>query len=207
MTTAATERGRQTRERLVAAAAELIREQGVEKTSIDQILSRTGTSKSQLYHYFADKEALVREVIAFQTDAVVAESLPVMEAVTSWSSLRAWFEAIVEAHEAESCKHGCPVGSLAAELADQHDAARGDLADSFSRWEGEIVGILERLKANGRLRRRADTAALATSTLASIQGGLLLSKTQRDPLPLRRALDAAYVHLRSFARASNEPTK
>ena len=199
MTVASTERGRRTRERLVEGAAELIREQGVEATSLDQILARTGTSKSQLYHYFADKDALVREVIAHQASAVLAAGEEAMGAVRSWSTLRAWFDSIVAAQEADACRHGCPVGTIAAELADTDDRARADLAEAFAGWEEEIAALLERMRANGRFRPRTDTRALAVSTLASIQGGLLLSKTFRDPAPLRNSLDAAYVHLRTHA--------
>jgi TetR/AcrR family transcriptional regulator, transcriptional repressor for nem operon len=194
-----TERGRQTRERLIAGAAELIREQGVEKTSIGQVLALTSTSKSQIYHYFADKDALVREVIAHETEAVLEQSASAMNGVTSWTTLRGWLDTIVAAQEADACRHGCPVGSLASELADRSDRARQSLATSFAQWEIAIGAILERLKACGRLRPRTDTQALATATLAAIQGGLLLSKTFRDPAPLRTALDAIYIYLRSFA--------
>ena len=196
---ATTEQGRRTRERLVAGAADLIREQGAEKTSLDQIRARTGASKSQLYHYFADKDALVREVIAHQAETVLDQSAPMMDAVESWSTLRAWFDAIVAHQEAEGCLHGCPVGSLASELADSDEAAREVLSASFARWEREIAAAFDRLKTTGRLRRGADSGALATATLAAIQGGLLLSKTHRDPGPLRAALDANYAYLRSFA--------
>lgn len=196
---AVTEQGRRTRDRVVAGAAELIREQGVESTSIDQIIARTQTSKGQLYHYFEDKDALVREVIAYESQNVLRSGGPAMDAVSSWTTLREWFDAIVAAQEADACRHGCPVGTLASELADHNDGARHDLATSFARWEAAIRVILERLKENGRLRRGADVQALATATLAAIQGGLLLSKTVRDPTPLREALDANYIYLRTFA--------
>ena len=55
------------------------------------------------------------------------------------------------------------------------------------------------MRAEGKLRRSADPARLATATMASLQGGLLLTQTRRDPEQLRLALDAAYAHLRSFA--------
>lgn len=199
MATAVTERGQRTRERLIEGAAELIRDQGVEKTSIDQILARTDTSKSQLYHYFADKDELVRAVIAYRTRDVLRQSAEALDAVDSWSALRRWFELIVAAQEADACRHGCPIGSIANELADTDPRARADLAGSFEAWKAEIEKALERLRANGRLRPRADTHALAEATLAAIQGGLLLSKTLRDPAPLRGSLDAAFAYLRSFA--------
>ena len=55
------------------------------------------------------------------------------------------------------------------------------------------------MRAAGKLGRTADPARLATATLASIQGGLVLTQTRRDPQQLRIALDAAHAHLRSFA--------
>lgn len=200
---ATTEQGRRTRDRLVAAAAELIREQGVEKTSIDQILARTGASKSQLYHYFDDKQALVREVIAYQTERRLRLTVIGLSRVTSWATLRSWFEQIMALQAADGFRYGCPLGSIAAELADHNDQAREDLAASFARWEIAIAEMLDRLKAGGRLRPRADTRALAVATLAAIQGGLLLSKTFRDPAPLRGALDATYAYLRANAAVTS----
>ena len=58
-----TRRGRETRERIVAAAAELIFERGVAETTLEDIRAAAGVSGSQVYHYFEDKQALVRAVI------------------------------------------------------------------------------------------------------------------------------------------------
>ena len=66
-----TRRGRETRERIVAAAAELIFERGVAETTLEDIRAAAGVSGSQVYHYFEDKQALVRAVIDHQTDAVL----------------------------------------------------------------------------------------------------------------------------------------
>ncbi|MFG1962444.1 TetR/AcrR family transcriptional regulator [Nonomuraea sp. NPDC049028] len=52
MPDAPTAKGRATRARIVMGAAELLREQGVALTTLDDIRGRTGTSKSQLFHYF-----------------------------------------------------------------------------------------------------------------------------------------------------------
>jgi len=50
----------------VASAADLVYDRGVAGTSLDEVLAASRTSKSQLYHYFADKDGLVRAVIAEQ---------------------------------------------------------------------------------------------------------------------------------------------
>ena len=58
-----TARGAATRERIVLAAAELMAAKGVAATTLDEVRVASGTSKSQLYHHFAAKEELVREVV------------------------------------------------------------------------------------------------------------------------------------------------
>ncbi|WP_051809985.1 TetR/AcrR family transcriptional regulator [Actinoplanes subtropicus] len=71
-----TARGAATRERIVLAAAELMTVQGVATTTLDEIRVASGTSKSQLYHHFADKDALVHEVIAHQAAVVLEAPVP-----------------------------------------------------------------------------------------------------------------------------------
>ena len=55
------------------------------------------------------------------------------------------------------------------------------------------------MQSRGKLAATADVDALATATLASLQGGLLLTQTTRDPRRLEIALAAAYEHLRCNA--------
>src|SRR5258708_8086433 len=66
-----TRRGRETRQRIVAAAAELMFENGVAETTLEDIRAAAGVSGSQVYHYFEDNQALVHAVIDYQTDAVL----------------------------------------------------------------------------------------------------------------------------------------
>jgi len=55
-----TRRGRDTRRRIVAVAAELMYERGVGATSVEDVLAASGTGKSQFYHYFSSREELLR---------------------------------------------------------------------------------------------------------------------------------------------------
>lgn len=96
-------------------------------------------------------------------------------------------------------EHGCPLGSLAAELADQDETARQDLARYFAAWQGLLVDGLERMRANGVLRADADADALATGLMAALQGGYLLAQTNRDVKPMELALNMAISHVRTFA--------
>ena len=76
-----TSRGAAVRARIVEAAADLIYSSGVGGTSLDDVMAASGVSKSQLYHYFADKDALIDEVIALQTERVLVAQQPHLDAL------------------------------------------------------------------------------------------------------------------------------
>jgi len=88
-------------------------------------------------------------------------------------------------------KGGCPIGSLAGQLAEHDEGARLELANGLDRWETAIREGLERMAASGELHPGADAGALAQNTLAAVQGGLLLTQVRRDPNQLRAALNGA----------------
>jgi len=61
-----TAKGERTRGRIVEEAARLIYERGVAATTLDEIKAAAEVSGSQLYHYFPDKDELVRAVINYK---------------------------------------------------------------------------------------------------------------------------------------------
>jgi TetR/AcrR family transcriptional regulator, transcriptional repressor for nem operon len=191
-----TERGRATRARIVEATAGLMFRQGVAGTSIPDVLAAAGVSASQLYHYFADKQALVRAVIEHQADfaLMVQERFP----ADSIDGLRAWRDAVLALQEERQCMGGCVIGSMASELADTDPQARADLAAGFTRWESAIRAGLQTMRDRGELRPDADPAELALVLLTALQGGLLMTQVRRDVAPVRVALDAAIAHVESF---------
>ena len=193
-----TTKGRATRDRVLDTAAELVFEHGVAGTTLDDVRAAADVSKSQLYHYFADKEALIHAVID-RTVQQVLDAQPELADLSSWAAIAAWFDGLVELQVSRHAVGGCPIGSLAGELAETDEVARQALAAGFDRWEEPLREGLEKMRSHGTLRRSADPVRLATATLAAIQGGLVLTQTRRDPQQLRIALDAAYAHLRSFA--------
>lgn len=193
-----TSKGRATRSRIVAAASQLMFERGVAGTSTEDVQAAAGVSSSQLYHYFDDKQHLVRAVIAHQTEAVLSAQQPVLSRLDSIPALQAWRDLVVDLQAARDCVGGCPIGSLASELSEIDPAARAELVAGFARWEGAIRDGLTAMRDRGELRADADPARLATATLAGLQGGLLLTQVRRDTAPLEAALDMAIAHVASF---------
>ena len=90
-------------------------------------MAATGTSKSQLYHYFANKDALIREVVKTQLGQVIAAQQPDLGQISSWEGLRRWCDHVVTMTRATQGVGGCPLGSLVGELAERSDSARQSL--------------------------------------------------------------------------------
>ena len=193
-----TRKGQATRDRIVAAAAGLMFERGVAGTTTEEVRAAAGVSSSQLYHYFVDKKALVRAVIAYTTDAVLDAQQPLLSRLDSLEALRAWRDLAVELQRQRHCEGGCPIGSLASELVDGWPEARADLAVGFARWEAEIRNGLRAMHDRGELRPEIDPDRLALAVLAALQGGLLLTQIRRETAPLEAGLDAVLDHIESF---------
>ena len=193
-----TDKGRATRDRVVDTASALIFEHGVAGTTLDDVRAAAKVSKGQLYHYFADKDELIHAVID-RTIQQVLDAQPRLAKLSTWTAISNCLDELVQLQVQRHAVGGCPIGSLAGELAETDELTRGELAAGFDRWETPLRQGLEQMRVEGKLRRNADPARLATATLAAIQGGLVLTQTRRDPQQLRIALDAAYAHLRTFA--------
>ena len=194
-----TKQGRETRDRIVRAAAELIAERGAAATSLDDIRAVTGASKSQLYHYFGDKHGLVEAVVDHQCATVLGLQAHALASVSSWEDLEHWAGVMVAIMEEDGARGGCPIGTLASALADTDEELRTSLSEAFRAWSDAIRGALLRLRERGLIAADADLDALTTITLSAIQGGLLLTKTSRDVGQLRIALDGAIAQLRAHA--------
>ena len=197
-----TRRGQQTRLRIVAAAAELMFENGVAETTLEDIRAAAGVSGSQVYHYFEDKQALVRAVIDYQADAVLATQGDHLDHLDTVPGLRGWRDFIVEHQRRLGCRGGCPIGALGAEVAETDTAARVAAARALRRWEGRIRAGLQVMHTRGDLPAGTDPEQLALATLAALQGGLLMAQLERDTRPLEAALDAMLDRIQSLTSAA-----
>jgi AcrR family transcriptional regulator len=182
-----TPKGERTRARIVEAAARLIHERGVAGTTLDDIRSAAGVSGSQLSHYFADKDELVRAVIGYQAGTIAGNQR--QADLGSPEGLRAWRDMVVAQVKGTQGRGGCPLGSLAGQLAETDPRARAQIAAGFEQWSAAIGDGLRNLHAAGHLPAGTDPDDLAVTLLAALQGGLLLAQVQHDTRPLETAVD------------------
>ncbi len=181
-----TPKGERTRSRIVEAAAALIHERGVAATTLDDVKAAAEVSGSQLYHYFPDKNDLVQAVIDYQAETIINNN---RRALGSAKGLGAWRNMLITGVKSNRGRGGCALGSLGGQLAESDPEARALIASGFDHWAAAISDGLRSLHAAGKLPSDIDPDDLATTLLATLQGGLLLAQVQRSTRPLQTALD------------------
>jgi TetR/AcrR family transcriptional regulator, transcriptional repressor for nem operon len=182
-----TPKGERARTRIVEAATRLIYERGVAGTTLEDVKAAAEVSGSQLYHYFPDKDDLVRAVINHQAGTIAGNQR--QADLGSLEGLRAWRDTVIAQAKSSNGKGGCPLGSLAGQLAETDPRARALIAAGFEQWSAAISDGLRRLQAAESLPADIDADAFAVTLLAALQGGLILAQVQRDTRPLETAVD------------------
>ena len=151
-------------------AAELFAARGVAATSLDEVLAAAGAGKGQLYHYFRGRDELVAAAVGLRCAQVLAGLTQALASVASLAGLEQALAGFVAGFEQMGLP-GCPIGSLAAEVAGRNQGARLQAAAAFDAWERLFADALDRMRERGELRADAAPAVLATALLASIEGG------------------------------------
>jgi len=168
------------RERLVAAASQLLHQQGIERTTLADIATAADVPAGNVYYYFKTKDDVIAAVIEAHAQQVRA-TLASIDA--HHRSPRSRLKAFVREFTAQSelvAQHGCPLGSLCSEIGKgirQSSFAEADLMRLPIAWAEEQFRSLG----------RRDAHDLAVDLMAAYEGNALLANTLRDPGVLSRA--------------------
>jgi TetR/AcrR family transcriptional regulator, transcriptional repressor for nem operon len=203
ITVPSTPRGRATHARILGAASELFYCRGLHNTSMGDVRQAATVSGSQLTHYFPDRRALVRGVIAARRSEVVDfHTGGGVSRLDSFQALQDWADLNVQKQLDMDCLGGCTFGSLVGELVPSDDDYRSDLVAVYDEWIALFRRALSAMRKRGELRPDADPRHLARVLVAAHQGGSLMTQTTHSVNPLRDSLNAAVRYVASFATES-----
>ena len=168
-----------TRDRILFAAMRLFAEKGYNSTSVMDILRDSKVNAGSMYHVFPGKQDVLLAVL----DLYLAGIHPMLLA-PAWESVPDPIErvfALLASYRVRlastDCTYGCPIGSIALELHEPDPSVRERLAANFSAWVGAVEACL--VAAGPRLPKTVDRRALAVMALTSMEGGVMLSRTDR----------------------------
>jgi TetR/AcrR family transcriptional repressor of nem operon len=171
------------RERLIESAKRLIHEQGVHPTTLADVAKRADVPPGNVYYYFKIKEDLIRAVV----DSYLDDADTMLAGLDRLRSPQARLKGLTRGwlDVADTvADHGCPVGSLCAEL----NKCNGELRTAGVEILGRVTNWAE--KQFRQLGRR-DAHDLAIALLSGIQGSALLANTFHDATVMAR--EARYL--------------
>ena len=178
MTNSVTTRTAGKRDRLVESATALFHEQGVQRTTLAEVAERAEVPLGNVYYYFKTKDELLGAVLDGYLEQAAALIASFERSRTPKARLKALVRNWVDMRDAV-VRHGCPMGTLCAEL----DKNQGGL----DREAAEVMArIIDWSEAQFRQLGRPDARDLAVALFAGIQGSALLANTFRDPTILSR---------------------
>jgi TetR/AcrR family transcriptional repressor of lmrAB and yxaGH operons len=177
------QKGLETRARLLDATLDLVEEGGYFGAGLNQVIASSGAPRGSLYFHFpGGKDQLVRESLARAGDGIAAV-LAGLEAQDATELAVRALGLLGDRLEASGWAKGCPVATVALEMAASSDAIQQVCSATYLSWERLLR---DRLAADGH----PDADGLATTLLAMIEGALLLARTHRSREPLDRVARA-----------------
>jgi len=168
------------RERLVAAAAQLLHQHGIERTALADIASAADVPAGNVYYYFKTKDDVIAAVIEAHAQQIKT-TLAAIDAHHRAPKSR--LKAFVQEFTAQSeivAQHGCPLGSLCLELGKRVSQPSFAVAELMRL---PVAWAEEQFRSLGR----RDAHDLALDLMAAYEGSALLANTMRDPSVLSRA--------------------
>ncbi len=167
-------RASQKRQRLTAAAARVLHEQGVERTTLADIAREADVPVGNVYYYFKTKDELVRAALSEHGAHLDAFTAELERLDDPHDRLKALIEAWIDQRDM-AARYGCPTGTLAVELDKRADGI----------LDAEVGVVIRRLLDWAGLQFREldlpDPDDLALTLVSGYQGMSLLANALRDP--------------------------
>ncbi|GGP44140.1 AcrR family transcriptional regulator [Streptomyces calvus] len=166
-----------TSERLIESTRALLWERGYVGTSPKAILERAGAGQGSMYHHFKGKPDLALAAIRRTAEEMVATTTAVLDGPgTPYERIEAYL-----LREREVLR-GCPVGRLTMDpevVAD--DALRAPVDETLDRLRARLAEVVEEGKGQGELAPGLDSAEIAATVVATVQGGYVLARASGSP--------------------------
>lgn len=186
------------------AMAELLRRQGYAATGMTQLARAASAPTGSLYHHFKGGKREIAAAALRQTGAVYLELLPLL--LDAHDDLAAGIEAAF-AEAAEDMRdtgwaNMCPVGTVAAEIADTEPELRDVAAEVMETW---VDAGSRYLTARGLTE--ADSRTLVFSLLAALEGAFVLARALRSTEPLLAAGRTVAAHAAALRHSQTEAVR
>jgi TetR/AcrR family transcriptional repressor of nem operon len=200
-------KGQQTKQAIVRKAAPLFNQKGFEGTSLSDLMTATGLQKGGIYRHFSDKQELAAAAFDYSWQRAVSERLDGVENLAhSVDRLKKMIDNFVQLRSG-LVPGGCPLMNTAVEADDGNAILRARARKALRSWTNRLSGIASQGIANHEIDAWVQPKKLSQWIIGSLEGALLISRLQKDDLPLQNARQNLHEYLEQNVRAKRARSK
>jgi TetR/AcrR family transcriptional repressor of nem operon len=166
------DRKSKTRERILDAAANLIRRQGIEETGVDEVMKAAGLTAGGFYSHFRSKDALVTDAVDRAGQMSFRHWFAGLDELYGREFARELIDRYLSPEHREDREHGCILPTLGSDMARARKPTR-------QRFERRLAGLLELIEAHTQGASAPAREAIVATVALSI-GGVVLSRAVND---------------------------
>jgi TetR/AcrR family transcriptional repressor of nem operon len=176
--------GEATRRRIVEQSAAVFNRHGFSGTSMSELMAATGLEKGGLYRHFESKQELAGAAFDYAWETVSEPRWRGLENCgTALEKLLLLVKNFVE-QPPRTLPGGCPLLNTAVDSDDGNPVLRGKARAALDQWRSGIVDIVRQGQQDRELRGDIDPVSVATIVIASLEGGVMMSRMEKTREPL-----------------------
>jgi TetR/AcrR family transcriptional repressor of nem operon len=182
-------KGEITREKILQTARDLFNVKGFNATTINDLVQATGVKKGCLYFHFPSKNEIAEEVFSQASNEFMVFLDGVLGGDNPGASIDSFFKLALEKHIAAGFIGGCIFGNTALEMSDSDPDFTRLVERFFDEWTEKLSCVAEKAQIKGQLRKDISSDAVARQIIATIEGGIMMSRLKKSETPMRDCLD------------------
>lgn len=186
-----------TRDLILKESANLFNTQGYKATSISDITRATGLTKGAIYRHFESKSDLEQQALRSLGKLMFTElGYAIQVAPTFQLKMDATFAFFEKYMHTPLYEGGCPLMNAAIEADDTNNALRQQTFNMLAQLKASLGKIVDNGIKNGQVIPTVDSAFCATIFIATLEGGIMMSKLERN----KDAISKTIIHLKKLVQ-------
>jgi TetR/AcrR family transcriptional repressor of nem operon len=176
------------RDKILTEGLRVVHERGFTGASVRDIVQAAGVPQGSFTNHFASKEAFCLEILDlyFKDVRAMIERTLRNDSLPPLKRLRAFVDAQIKYLDRTGWRNGCLVGNFSAEASEHSEVIRKRIVEIFEELRQSVAYCLRAAVKSGELSRKNDCDELGGFLIASLQGAILQSKTERNAVALER---------------------
>ena len=180
-------KGEATRQRIIAQAAPLFNQRGYEGCSLQDVMAATGLEKGGIYRHFDSKEELAAEAFDFAWATTVSKRFDNLSSIPN--HVDRLKQHILNFTVRSGLPGGCPLLNTAVDSDNGNPVLRDRVRKALRDWQTSLKTILREGIAAGTVQPNINIDKTASLIIGTLEGGMLISRIEKNDQALRDSLD------------------